>query len=66
MPTMKRKTPGIMRDVLANNINALMARVYVESDNKPRALAHDAGLSLSTVQRTISCECDASIDTRAP
>ena len=61
--TKKRKTPGEMREVLAQNINRLMDQRYKESGNRPMALAKDAGVSLSTVQRTLSREAGASIDT---
>jgi hypothetical protein len=49
--------------VLAQNINRLMDQRYKESSNRPMALAKDAGVTLSTVQRTISRETGASIDT---
>jgi len=52
-----------MREVLAQNINRLMEQRYKESSNRPRALAVDAGVSLSTVQRTLSREAGASVDT---
>lgn len=61
--TKKRKTPGEMREVLAQNINRLMDQRYKESSNRPMALAKDAGVSLSSVQRTLSRETGASIDT---
>lgn len=52
-----------MREVLAQNINRLMEQRYRESSNRPMALAKDAGVSLSSVQRTLSRETGASIDT---
>lgn len=61
--TKKRKTPGDMREVLAQNLNRLMEQRYKESSNRPLALAKDARLSLSSVQRTLSRETGASIDT---
>lgn len=61
--TKRRKTPGEMREVLAQNINRLMESRYRESTNRPMALAKDAGVTLSTVQRTLSRETGASIDT---
>lgn len=61
--TKKRKTPGEMREVLAQNINRLMDHRYKEAANRPMALAKDAGVSLSSVQRTLSRETGASIDT---
>ncbi len=61
--TKKRKTPGEMREVLAQNLNRLMDQRYKENSNRPMALAKDAGVSLSSVQRTLSREVGASIDT---
>lgn len=61
--TRKKKIPGIMRGVLAANVMALMTQEFSERDNKPLALAKAAGLSLSSVQRTLSGETGASIDT---
>ncbi len=52
-----------MREVLAQNINRLMEQRYAASSNRPMALAKDAGVSLSSVQRTLSRETGASIDT---
>lgn len=52
-----------MREVLAQNVNRMMEQRYRESSNRPMALAKDAGVSLSTVQRTLSREAGASIDT---
>jgi len=52
-----------MREVLAQNINRLMEQRYAASSNRPLALAKDAGVSLSSVQRTLSRETGASIDT---
>jgi len=59
----KRKVPGEMRELLAQNINRLMEQRYRENSNRPMALAKEAGVSLSTVQRTLSREAGASIDT---
>jgi len=61
--TRKRKQPGEMREVLAQNINRLMESRYRESTNRPMALAKDARVSLSSVQRTLSRETGATIDT---
>lgn len=63
MQTRKKKTPGIMRDILAINVKALMEREFVDEPNMPKALAKRAGLSLSSVQRTLSAETGASVDT---
>lgn len=52
-----------MRSVLADNVRALMEREFAACDNKPMALAKRAQLSLSTVQRLLSCETGASVDT---
>lgn len=51
-----------MRSVLAHNVEALMHRHYSLSSNKPKALAGDAKVSLSTVQRIIAAEVGASLD----
>ena len=61
--TRKRKIPGIMRDVLAANVRALMDREFKDSDNRPMALHLKSGVSLSTVQRTLDASTGASIDT---
>lgn len=61
----KKKTPkvaGFMRGVLAENVLKLMAHHYKESTNRPMALAKDAQVSLSTIQRIISKETGASLD----
>lgn len=63
MATHRKKIPGIMRAVLAANIAALMEHKFQGADNKPMKLAKSAGCSLSTVQRAISMEAGASIDT---
>lgn len=52
-----------MRAVLASNLAALMAREFAANDNKPMALSKAASLSLSSVQRTLTGEVGASIDT---
>jgi transcriptional regulator with XRE-family HTH domain len=56
------KAPGFMRQVLAVNVSKLMEHHYRESGNKPRALAKDAGVSLSTIQRMLKAENGATID----
>lgn len=61
--TKKRKVPGDVREVLALNLNRLMEQRYQMSSNRPMSLAKDTGVSLSTVQRTLSREAGASIDT---
>ena len=62
-PTRKKKVPGIMRDVLAANVKALMEREFAGSDNKPMCLAKKADIALSSVQRTLKGRTGASIDT---
>ena len=57
------KTPGILRDVVADNIQALMNVNYRGSENKPLDLANDAGISLSSVQRILNKSVGASVDT---
>lgn len=52
--TKRPKTPGFMRQVLAANVRLLMLQRYRDSQNKPKALAKDAGVSLSTVQRILA------------
>jgi hypothetical protein len=52
-----------MRQVLAQNVSALMEIHYRGSSNKPKALAADAGVSLSTIQRMLDLEAGASMDT---
>lgn len=61
--TRKKKTPSELREVLAQNINRLMEQRYKEVGDRPKALAKDAGVSLSTVQRTLSRASGATIDT---
>ena len=51
-----------MRQVLALNVAQLMELHYKLSTNRPRALARDAGVSLSTVQRILSAQTGASLD----
>src|SRR5688572_23412544 len=58
----KRKVPGFMREVLAQNISKLMQHHYRDTPNKPLRLAKEAGVSLSTVQRLINKETGASLD----
>lgn len=52
-----------MRELLAQNINRLMEQRYKESSNRPMALSKEAGVSLSSVQRTLSRATGASVDT---
>lgn len=59
----RRKFVGFMRQVVAQNVRHLVDRHYAMSTNRPKALAKDAGLSLSSVQRVLNAEAGASIDT---
>lgn len=54
-----------MRQVLSANLKALMSSHpdYRENDNKPKALAKAADISLSSVQRVMNAEVGASLDT---
>lgn len=61
--TKRPKYVGFMRTVVASNVRALIDDHYKESPNKPKALAKATGLSLSSVQRVLSAEAGASIDT---
>jgi hypothetical protein len=61
--TRKRKQPGELREVLAQNVNRMMESRYRESSNRPMALAKEAGIALSSVQRTLSRETGATVDT---
>lgn len=56
------KVPGFMRVILAENIKSLMDRHYIESRNRPKSLAKDAGVSLSTIQRILERENGANLD----
>lgn len=61
--TRKRKQPGEIREVFAQNLNRLMEQHYRESTNRPAALAKDTGIALSSVQRTLARQTGATIDT---
>lgn len=50
---------------MADNIESRMNLRYSEYDNRPKALASDAGVSLSTVQRVLEKKIGASVDTLA-
>ncbi len=52
----------MMRAVFAGNTNRLMARYYRNAANQPKALAKDAGVSLSTVQRILDGKTGATLD----
>lgn len=56
---------SLLRQIVADNVTALMDRRYASESNKTarqRCLARDAGVSLSTVQRIAGSEVGASID----
>ena len=61
--TRRKKVPGVMRTVLSDNLSALMEREFQGMDNRPLALAKRADISLSSVQRALSGETGATIDT---
>ena len=56
------KVPGLMREVVKANIRSLMERVYKDSRNRPKSLAKDAEISLSSVQRMLEGTTGATID----
>lgn len=51
-----------MRAILARNVRDLMDLHYAQSSNRPKSLAKDAGLALSTIQRVIAGATGASLD----
>lgn len=60
----KRKVPaGEAREVLAQNVGRMMETRYEQASNRPLALAKDAGVTLSTVQRVLSREHATNVDT---
>lgn len=63
MATKRRKIAGFMREVVAQNVRHLVDRHYADSDNKPKRLAEDAQISLSSAQRVLAADVGASIDT---
>lgn len=58
-----KKVPGFMRAVVAQNLDALIAKHYPPPGDANRALAKAAGCSLSTIQRARGQVSGASIDT---
>ena len=58
----KRKVGGDVRKTLAENIRELLQERYASSANRPKDLAKDAGVTLSTVQRMMKAETGASVD----
>lgn len=52
-----------MRSVVAQNVRHLVDRHYANEDNKPKRLAKDADISLSSAQRILAADVGASIDT---
>lgn len=61
--TRKRKYPGWIRKIVAQNVRALMDKKYAAERNRPGKLSQDAKVSLSTIQRLLSEDVGASIDT---
>jgi hypothetical protein len=59
----KTKVAGEARRLFANNLRRLMEVHYSESANKPKALALAAGVTLSTIQRSLSAENAQTLDT---
>lgn len=59
----KIKAKGIARAVFAQNVKQLMELRYPLGRNKPKSLAIEAGVSLSTVQRAIGGETAPTLDT---
>ena len=52
-----------MRQVVAQNVRNLVEHHYANEDNKPKRLAQDAQISLSSAQRVLAADVGASIDT---
>lgn len=59
-PTLSK---GDYKKIFAESVKAMMGIKYESSSNKPKALAKDAGISLSSVQRAISGETAPNLDT---
>ena len=59
-PTLSK---GDYKKIFAESVKILMEIKYKASSNKPKALAKDAGISLSSVQRAISGETAPNLDT---
>lgn len=62
----RKKIPGLVRAVLADNVRQLMDDKYrtgMDTGNKPRGLARDAGVGLYTVQRILDANTGANLDT---
>ena len=57
------KVQGIAKSIFADNIRRLMDERYSLSSNKPKSLAVDAGVTLSTIQRVLSEENAPTLDT---
>lgn len=57
------KVNGAVRKAFAKHVRELLASKYKDSPNKPMALANDAGISLSSVQRAISGDAAPTLDT---
>lgn len=59
----KPKVRGLAKAVFAQNVKHLLEKHYPNSRNRPRSLADDAGISLSSVQRALSGETAPTLDT---
>lgn len=57
------KPIGTKKIALAANVKSLMDMAYAESRNRPKDLAKNAGISLSSVQCAISGETAPTLDT---
>lgn len=57
------KTAGFLRSIVAANLNALMEHNLKEKGDKPRALQEISGVRKSTIQRILSQEVGANMET---
>jgi DNA-binding Xre family transcriptional regulator len=60
-----KKAPSVSRNVVSDNIVVRMQSTFSGSNDKPLALAKSSHLTKSTIQRVISGEVSATIDTLA-
>ena len=61
--TKSRKIPGFARNVVADNVKALMNHHYAGDANKPKRLAGASGVALATIQRVMKADNGPSVDT---
>lgn len=59
----KPRGPGELKRTFAENVRRLMDQKYILSPNKPKSLAMDAGITLSSVQRALGGETSPTLDT---